>query len=127
MYELFIQGGVQFMSLLTLELLALTAIAIVTAMRVLSFDSSKTETIESNLNYIKSVAILALVTGILGQLIGLYSAFDFISQQGSVSQDILARGIKVSSITTLYGLTIFIIGQLVWLGLDMTFRKKKVA
>ena len=127
MYELFIQGGVQFMSLLTLELLALTAIAIVTTMRVLSFDSSKTETIESNLNYIKSVAILALVTGILGQLIGLYSAFDFISQQGSVSQDILARGIKVSSITTLYGLTIFIIGQLVWLGLDMTFRKKKVA
>ena len=127
MYELFIQGGVQFMSLLTLELLALTAIAIVTAIRVLSFDPSKTETIESNLNYIKSVAILALVTGILGQLIGLYSAFDFISQQGSVSQDILARGIKVSSITTLYGLTIFIIGQLVWLGLDMTFRKKKVA
>ena len=40
--------------------------------------------------WVKEVGILALALGILGQIIGLYSAFEGIEQAGGVSQEMLA-------------------------------------
>jgi biopolymer transport protein ExbB/TolQ len=50
----------------------------------------------------------------------LYQAFSAIEQMGSVSQSMLAGGIKVSSITSIYGLVIFILAILLKIGLNLT-------
>lgn len=62
---------------------------------------------------IQKAGLLAAVTGILGQLIGLFSAFEAIQQMGSVSPAMLAGGLKVSMITTMYGVFIYVIALLI--------------
>lgn len=63
---------------------------------------------DKNGSKVKSLGLLAAVTGILGQLIGLFSAFEHIQQVGTVSPAILAGGFKVSMITTMYGIIIYL-------------------
>lgn len=75
----------------------------------------KEEAKKGDLDLIKSTGILALVTGVFAQLLGLFSAFNAIESAGSVSPTILAIGLKVSMITTLYGVLILLISHLVWL------------
>jgi biopolymer transport protein ExbB/TolQ len=98
MIELFQMGGMLFMSILTIEFVT------VIFFTVKSFTDKST-----NVSIIKSIGLLALITGILGQLIGLFSAFEAIQQMGSVSPAMLAGGLKVSMITTMYGLVIYMI------------------
>ncbi|MEY2969970.1 MAG: hypothetical protein RLZZ599_343 [Bacteroidota bacterium] len=57
--------------------------------------------------------MLALAIGFLGQLIGLFGAFEGIEQMGGVSQPMLAGGLKVSSITSIYGLLIYTVGMVI--------------
>ena len=91
MIELFYMGGPLFMGLLTLLLVGVLICA------------------WKYPQWLKEVGLLALAIGILGQIIGLYSAFQHIEQAGGVSQEMMAGGLKVSSITTAYGLIIYIL------------------
>ncbi len=111
MLKLFYEGGPLFMGILTLELLAIIVLALV------SFSQFHRGINPGALSYVKSISLLAVMTGILGQFIGLYGAFQFIEGSGGVSPGILAAGLRVSSITTIYGLIIFVIGYLSWLAL----------
>ena len=72
----------------------------------------------NRINLMKSIGALALVTGILGQLLGLYAAFEAISQMGTVSPQMLAGGLRVSSITSIYGLIIFCVCYLLSFGMS---------
>lgn len=107
MIELFQMGGMLFMSILTIELIGVGFFVI----RYLS----KSEKSNDDLNLAKSTGLLAAVTGVLGQLIGLFQAFEAIQQIGAVSPAMLAGGIKVSMITTLYGVIIYLISLLLYL------------
>lgn len=78
----------------------------------------------NKLYYIRFFGMLALITGILGQIVGLYEAMKYIAQKGEVSQQILAAGIQISSIPTLYGFIVFLIAHLLWFILDL--RNKNV-
>ncbi|AXP81050.1 MotA/TolQ/ExbB proton channel family protein [Mariniflexile rhizosphaerae] len=91
MLDLFYEGGSLFMTILTILLLGV----------IVCFWKFP--------EWIKEVGLLALSFGILGQIIGLYGAFKGIEQMGQVSQEMMAGGLKVSSITTIYGLLIYII------------------
>lgn len=91
MLDLFYEGGSLFMTILTILLLGV----------IVCFWKFP--------EWIKKVGLLALSFGILGQIIGLYGAFKGIEQMGQVSQEMMAGGLKVSSITTIYGLLIYII------------------
>lgn len=62
---------------------------------------------------VKELGLLALAVGFLGQIIGLFGAFEGIEQMGGVSQTMMAGGLKVSSITTIYGLLIYSMGLLI--------------
>lgn len=91
MLDLFYEGGTLFMTILTILLLGV----------IVSFWKYP--------KWTKEIGLLALSFGILGQIIGLYSAFKGIEQMGEVSQQMMAGGLKVSSITTIYGLLIYIL------------------
>lgn len=107
MIELFHMGGMLFMSILTLLFIAVLISAFL-------YRSNSTAD-QKAWNRIKSIGLLALVVGVLGQMIGLYSAFEAIQQMGTVSPAMLAGGLKVSSITTMYGMVIYIISLVIWL------------
>lgn len=101
MIELFQMGGMLFMSILTIEL------GVVVYFVVQGILNN-----ESNTSKIKSAGLLAAMSGILGQLIGLFDAFQAIQIVGTVSPAILAAGLKVSMITTIYGVIIYLIAIL---------------
>jgi biopolymer transport protein ExbB/TolQ len=62
-----------------------------------------------------------MITGILGQLIGLYMAFVAIEQAADISPAIVAGGLKVSMITTLYGVFIYLFSILLWFLLSLWY------
>lgn len=103
MFKLFSQGGPLFMGILTLILLSLLAVFI-RALVKRGNEKQQNHSIQS----MKSIGLLGLVVGVLGQLIGLFSAFSFIETAGDISLSVLAGGLKVSLITTVYGVIIYI-------------------
>ena len=60
------------------------------------------------------VGLFAAITGITGQLVVLYYAFSAIESAGDISPAMVIGGIKVSMITTLYGILIFFFSLLLW-------------
>lgn len=94
MIDLFMMGGPLFMGILTVVFLLM----IVATVRN---------------GCVKELGMLALAIGFLGQLIGLFGAFEGIEQMGGVSQAMLAGGLKVSSITAIYGLLIYTVGMII--------------
>jgi biopolymer transport protein ExbB/TolQ len=117
MMNLFFMGGPLFMGILTLVFIAMVSVAFVNGLPVLKGNIS--EDSPRKIAYVKSVGLFALIFGILGQLIGLFSAFEAIELgQVSVSPSLLAAGFKVSMITTVYGLIIYVVSLLLWFGLS---------
>ena len=123
MFGLFIEGGWEFMSLITILALVMLFFAAKAASAVFGNNTSYPP---AKLYYVRFFGMLALVTGVLGQLIGLYEAMKYISQTEGISQQVLAGGIKVSSITTLYGFIVFLIAHFIWFALDIKGRKAAV-
>lgn len=97
------------MGILTIILIATVTVAVINYLRL-------KKGLETNITIVKEIGIFGLIVGIFGQTLGLYSAFSVIEQAGSVSPDILFSGLKISSITTIYGLLICLIGYLLYLG-----------
>jgi biopolymer transport protein ExbB/TolQ len=90
MFKLFVEGGAGWMSILTLELIAL----LLAAWKAPA--------------WVKEIGLLALMTGILGTLLGMMSAAASIQMAGDVSTGLLWGGIKVALITTMYGMFIYL-------------------
>ena len=97
MIDLFLQGGVLFMTIITFFLVRVGV----------SFYTHSDK--------LKTYGSLALSSGILGSFIGLYSAFMTIQEVGNVSPAILAGGLRVALICTLYGLLVYLISRVLYL------------
>ncbi len=65
------------------------------------------------LKFIRVTGVVALTTGLLGQLIGLYHGLS-VMQQAPISSQLFAAGFRISMITTMYGMIIFLISYLLW-------------
>ena len=96
MIDLFFEGGLLFMSLLTVLFAAVV---------YATFQYRKS---------LKLLGLLALSLGILGQLLGLFQMYDgIVSMGGEISQTMLAGGLRVSSITSIYGLLIYSVSLII--------------
>ena len=124
MKEWFIMGGSLFMSILTILLVIILAMSIYYALAIASGKATEKANFKHQLKYIKSLGLFTAITGILGQLIGLFSAFTAIEQMGDISPAIMAGGLKVSMITTLTGIVIYLISIVIWFLLDLWYHKK---
>jgi biopolymer transport protein ExbB len=67
--------------------------------------------LESNLSWIALCLALAPMLGFLGTVIGMVFAFDDIERAGDISPTIVAGGMKVALLTTVFGLITAIILQ----------------
>ncbi len=64
--------------------------------------------LESGLTYIKNIASVAPLLGLLGTVYGVYKAFEAITQKGLGDPTIFSSGISVALITTITGLIVAI-------------------
>ena len=94
MINLFFEGGILFMSVISFFLI-MTGVSFYT-------HSEK----------LKTYGNPGLVSGLLGSFIGLYSAFNFIQQAGNVSPSVLAGGLRVALICSIYGIIVYVISRL---------------
>jgi hypothetical protein len=124
MSELFYMGGPLFMGILTTLLVIMLAISVYYFVLISTGKAEDKTNFSHKLAYVKSVGLFTMITGILGQLIGLLDAFKAIERMGDISPGILAGGLKVSMITTLYGILIYLFSILIWFLLDLMHQKK---
>jgi len=124
--EFFYMGGTLFMSLISLPFFTALGFAIVVAIALINKKPISPQIRQTILPGILFFGSLAFVLGVLGQIIGLYSAFIGIEQMGEVSQAMLASGLKVSSITTLYGFLALIISSICWFALRSIIVQRQV-
>jgi biopolymer transport protein ExbB/TolQ len=120
----FIMGGSLFMSILTILLVIIVAVSVYYALAITSGKAVEKANFKHQLKYIKSLGLLTAIMGILGQLIGLFSAFSAIEEMGDISPAIMAGGLKISLITTLTGMVIYLISLIIWFLLDLWYHKK---
>src|SRR5574344_2724160 len=79
---------------------------------VASYGSVQLGLLEKNLSWISLFIALAPMLGFMGTVVGMIQAFDMIQQAGDISATIVAGGIKVALLTTLFGLIVAIILQI---------------
>lgn len=106
--ERFKEGGSLFMSLI-LICLVLSLIFLTLGFIQLKKDNSKS--IKMRI-LASETSILGLVIGFLGSLIGMITAFDAIGSMNDISASIMASGLKVSFLTTVFGSITFILPRI---------------
>ena len=84
MKDLFHMGGPLFMAIITALLVIMAAIAIFFTITIASGKASGRKNFRHQLSYIKTVGQFTMITGILGQLIGLMEAFKAIERVGDI-------------------------------------------
>jgi flagellar motor component MotA len=95
MYTLFVEGGVEFMTILTLILIAL----FLAAWKAPA--------------WVKEIGMMAPVIGIISSLMGLIAAGRVIENAGSMAQGVIWGGIRVVLIPAVYGLLIYLISLII--------------
>ncbi|HET8963499.1 MAG TPA: MotA/TolQ/ExbB proton channel family protein [Chitinophagales bacterium] len=78
---------------------------------VSSYGSVQMGQLEKGLSWISLFIALAPMLGFFGTVIGMVKAFDDIANAGAISATIVASGIKVALLTTVFGLIVAIILQ----------------
>ena len=105
-------GGILFMSVLSISLTLIIGTTVLNFIRVSRDNYNPTKQILV-INDIRAIGIFAIVWGVFGQSIGLFSALQAIEAAGDISPSMIYGGLKVSMITTLYGLFIFLLSWLI--------------
>ena len=67
--------------------------------------------LEKNISWLSLFIALAPMLGFMGTVIGMIGAFDSIQAAGDISPTVVAGGIKVALLTTVFGLVAAIILQ----------------
>lgn len=79
---------------------------------IVSYGSVLMGRLESGLSWISLFIALAPMLGFMGTVIGMIAAFNNIEAAGDISPSIVAGGIKVALLTTVFGLIVAIILQI---------------
>lgn len=78
---------------------------------IVSYGGVQGGLLEKNMSWITLFIAMAPSLGFLGTVVGMVMAFDKIQQQGDISPTVVAGGMKVALITTIFGLVVALILQ----------------
>lgn len=95
MFDLFLAGGKLGMSILTAELICML------------FAAWKAPA------WVKEIGLLALVTGIFYQFLGMFQAFGVIQMAGDISPSLVAGAMRMMYISLIYALAIYAISLVI--------------
>jgi biopolymer transport protein ExbB len=79
---------------------------------LVSYGSVQMGQLEKGLTWVSLFIALAPMLGFMGTVIGMIEAFDAIAAAGDISPTVVAGGIKVALLTTVFGLVVAIILQI---------------
>ncbi|MEM8584060.1 MAG: MotA/TolQ/ExbB proton channel family protein [Bacteroidota bacterium] len=79
---------------------------------IVSYGGVQMGLLERGLVWISLFIAIAPMLGFMGTVIGMIQAFDNIAEAGNLSPDVVAGGIKVALLTTVFGLIVAIILQI---------------
>ena len=79
---------------------------------IVSYGSVQMGLLEKGLSWISLFISLAPMLGFMGTVIGMIGAFDAIEEAGDISPSLVAGGIKIALLTTVFGLIVAIILQI---------------
>jgi biopolymer transport protein ExbB len=79
---------------------------------ITNFGGLQTANLEKGCSWIKLFIAMAPSLGFLGTVIGMVMAFDNIQQVGDIGPTIVAQGMKVALITTIFGIVVALVLQL---------------
>lgn len=79
---------------------------------IISYGSVITGRLESGVSWISLFIALAPMLGFMGTVIGMIKAFDDIAVAGDISPAVVAGGIKIALLTTVFGLIVAVILQI---------------
>ncbi len=105
--------------------ISFTIIIVVTILNIIRILRGKYESKKQILNIgdIRAIGIFAITWGFFGQSIGLFSALQALEAAADISPKMIYGGIKVSFITTLYGMFIFLVSRLITIIISNWHRK----
>ncbi len=95
MIKFFVEGGLPWMSVLTIEFIGVLLAAWKAP------------------GWVKEAGLIALTTGILGTVLGVFQASDDIVQARGIAPWIIWAGMKVALMTTLYGIIIYFVSLII--------------
>lgn len=78
---------------------------------VVSYGSVQASNLEKNLSWITLFIAMSPSLGFLGTVIGMVQAFDDIQKAGDISPTVVAGGMKVALITTIFGIIVALVLQ----------------
>lgn len=128
MKDLFIIGGSLFMGILTI-LLIITAAWIIYHF-IIAYNSKQTnqEKLLRKIGYGKSMGLFTMFVGIVGQMVGLYNMFsaieEAIEKAIEVTPKMIYGAIKVTMISTFYGILIYLFSIMLWFIASLIIEKK---
>jgi len=79
---------------------------------VIAYGNVQVGQLEKNVSWLALFIALAPMFGFMGTVIGMIDAFDQIEQAGDMNPSLVARGIKIALLTTVFGLIVAIILQI---------------
>ena len=116
-------GGILFMSILSISFTIIIAVTILNIIRILQGKYQAKKQI-LNIGDIRAIGTFAIIWGVFGQSIGLFSAMQALEAAADISPQMIYGGIKVSFITTLYGMFIFLVSRLIAIIISNWHRKQ---
>jgi len=122
--DMYHQGGPGFMGVLSLLLVIMVAWIVYHFIVAYSGKKMSIEKALRKLGYGRSIGLFALVTGFLGQIIGLLQAMNYVNLMGSVSPKMLAGGVGVTMVCAIYGILIYLISLILWFIASNILEKK---
>ena len=100
LFNRFMEGGALFMSLILICLL----ISIYFIVKSILNIKTNIEISKKMLKHISDSGTLGLALGVMGAFIGLITAFDVLEATGEANPSVIAGGLKVALLSTLFGL-----------------------
>lgn len=114
----FVEGNLWFMGTLSILFLVILTLSVIAGTLAIKSTADNADKIKNLIGYIRSFALFTLVFGIFGQILGLVEFFDYLANKDSqLAPAILAKGIRITCWTTVYGIIIYLVSILISLGL----------
>lgn len=106
------EGGPLFMSVIYIMWIAVIILAV--RFLIIYFKDKESIKLKKTNDAILFIGSLTFLIGIFGQTIGIFMALSAIQAAGSISPALIAGGLKISMITTLYGFGLILISAIIW-------------
>lgn len=107
LFNRFMEGGALFMSLVLICLIISFYFTVKSVFNI----KTNIEISRKMLKHIKDSGSLGLALGVMGSFIGLITAFDALEATGEANPSLIAGGLKIALLSTLFGLFTYSISK----------------